>query len=252
VIYDCFIFFNELDLLDIRFEELYPVVDQFVIVESDMTFSGKPKPLYLSENLDRYDQYRDKIKIVADMDRANKKPWESEKRSRNQNAVGLSNCKPDDTILVSDADEIPRRKTVQDLAGTIVPVSLWLDKFLYGLNLLTVEKHGSTKVFPYSYLYGRTPHSIRKTDIHPYYVDAGWEFSSFGKAEDVYEKFQSFSHTEYSDIPVEVFAERIANAQDVLAREGHTLTAVELDDTWPEAVKRDLTYWKEFTWTVSD
>ena len=43
MIYDCFNFFNELDLLEIRFYTLYEVVDKFVIVESNKTHSGIPK-----------------------------------------------------------------------------------------------------------------------------------------------------------------------------------------------------------------
>ena len=46
MIYDCFIFFNELDLLKIRFKLLDDLVDKFVLTESTLTFSGKPKPLY--------------------------------------------------------------------------------------------------------------------------------------------------------------------------------------------------------------
>ena len=49
-VYDCFLFFNELDLLEIRLNELNDVVDKFVIVESTESFSKKKKPLYFQEN----------------------------------------------------------------------------------------------------------------------------------------------------------------------------------------------------------
>ena len=49
-IYDCFNFFNELDLLELRMEILKDHVDKFVIVESTVTFSGKNKHLYFEEN----------------------------------------------------------------------------------------------------------------------------------------------------------------------------------------------------------
>ena len=45
-IYDCFLFFNELDLLEIRLNELDEVVDYFVIVEGESTFQSKPKELF--------------------------------------------------------------------------------------------------------------------------------------------------------------------------------------------------------------
>ena len=45
-IYDCFNFFNELDILELRLNILYDYVDYFVIVESSVTHSGQPKPFY--------------------------------------------------------------------------------------------------------------------------------------------------------------------------------------------------------------
>ena len=50
MIYDCFIFFNELDLLEIRLNELNDIVDKFVIVECTETFSKNKKPLYYNVN----------------------------------------------------------------------------------------------------------------------------------------------------------------------------------------------------------
>ena len=41
--FDCFLFFNELDLLEIRLNLLYSYVDYFVIVESEITFQGNLK-----------------------------------------------------------------------------------------------------------------------------------------------------------------------------------------------------------------
>jgi beta-1,4-mannosyl-glycoprotein beta-1,4-N-acetylglucosaminyltransferase len=70
-IYDCFTFFNEFELLELRLRELYDHVDCFVLVEADRTFQNKEKPFYFTEqmNAPRWQQYRDKIKVVrvADM-----------------------------------------------------------------------------------------------------------------------------------------------------------------------------------------
>lgn len=60
-IYDCFTFFNELDLLELRLAELYNYVDYFVIVEADKTHSGKPKEFILEKNFSRYARWRNKI-----------------------------------------------------------------------------------------------------------------------------------------------------------------------------------------------
>ena len=60
-IIDCFIFYNELDLLYYRLSTLYDIVDYFIIIESTHTFSGKEKKLFLNENLILFDKFKSKI-----------------------------------------------------------------------------------------------------------------------------------------------------------------------------------------------
>ena len=56
-IYDCFPFFNELDLLEIRLNYLDPVVDYFVLCESRVTFSGISKNLFYEDNKEDSKKY---------------------------------------------------------------------------------------------------------------------------------------------------------------------------------------------------
>src|SRR3972149_9714059 len=60
-IYDCFTFFNELEILNIRLNELYNSVDHFVIVESTKTSDGKSKPLYYENNKNLFSKFSNKI-----------------------------------------------------------------------------------------------------------------------------------------------------------------------------------------------
>ena len=60
-IYDVFPFFNELDILEIRLNSLYEVVDYFLITEATTTFSGNSKKLFLTENLEQFEKFKDKI-----------------------------------------------------------------------------------------------------------------------------------------------------------------------------------------------
>lgn len=60
-IIDTFLFFQELDLLDIRLAYLDSYVDCFVIVEACQTFSGKPKDFIFEKNMQRYEKYLHKI-----------------------------------------------------------------------------------------------------------------------------------------------------------------------------------------------
>jgi hypothetical protein len=66
-LFDCFLFYNELDVLEIRLSELEPLVDYFVIVESRVTFQGAPKPLHFQLNQERYARWAAKIiHVVVD------------------------------------------------------------------------------------------------------------------------------------------------------------------------------------------
>jgi beta-1,4-mannosyl-glycoprotein beta-1,4-N-acetylglucosaminyltransferase len=51
---DAFTFYNELDLLELRFTVLDQYVDRFVLVESELTHAGGPKKLFFEENKQRY------------------------------------------------------------------------------------------------------------------------------------------------------------------------------------------------------
>src|SRR5689334_5945992 len=116
MIYDCFIFFNELELLDIRLNILNEVVDKFVLVEATQTHQYKPKPLYYSDNKERFKAFHDKIiHLIVDELPPNptngpRNSWDMERFQRNCIARGLNDCKPDDVIIISDLDEIPDPK----------------------------------------------------------------------------------------------------------------------------------------------
>ena len=61
MIYDCFTFRDEFDMLEIRLRILDRVVDKFVICEADRTFTNQPKPYNFLANKDRFKQWEDKI-----------------------------------------------------------------------------------------------------------------------------------------------------------------------------------------------
>ncbi|WP_052699395.1 hypothetical protein [Hyphomicrobium sp. 99] len=117
MIYDCFTFYNELDILEIRLHELYEVVDRFVLVEANWTFQGNPKPLYFAENKSAFSRYADKIIYVrVDFPDCNLQSrlttgprdaiWAREHFQREQISQGLKDASPEDLIIVGDVDEI--------------------------------------------------------------------------------------------------------------------------------------------------
>jgi len=60
-LYDSFLFFQELDLLELRLKYLNSKVDYFIIVEAGQTFSGNKKPFNYELNKDRFKEYSHKI-----------------------------------------------------------------------------------------------------------------------------------------------------------------------------------------------
>ena len=122
-IYDCFYFFDELDLAEIRFNILDSVVDYFVVSESDTSFAGKPKSLIFKENISRYDKWKDKIiyhnpipfpndkalfdEAMASPNTGRKEPvWLNEYCQKESLIKELKNCSDDDIIFISDLDEV--------------------------------------------------------------------------------------------------------------------------------------------------
>lgn len=117
MIYDCFTFFNELELLELRLNELAGVVDKFVVVEATRTFSNQPKPLYFQENRARFAKFAGQIiHVVVNDSPDTADAWEVQRMQRNCIGRGLAQCRPDDWVLVSDLDEIPRASAVEKAA----------------------------------------------------------------------------------------------------------------------------------------
>lgn len=250
---DCFTFFNELDILEIRLEELYPVVDAFVLVESKQTFRGQDKPLFFAENRDRFSKWADKIVHIQTDDKSiqfsgkhGMDSWEREYYQRNKITAGLDwfDLEPDDIVMISDVDEIPRRAVVETINPDPI-ISIDLDVFIYGINILTEDKH-TVKAIKYSEL--TTPQEIRMLPPDILIPHGGWEFTSLGDAEHISLKLRSFAHWELdSDFYTnpELIKQRIAAKTDLLGQ-GRQFKAVEIDDTWPEAIKNNRGYWSKY------
>src|SRR5438045_3302668 len=113
MIYDCFLFYNELDLLDIRLHELDSIVDKFVLVEGTVTHTNDPKRLYYKENKIRFKKYHKKIiHIIVDDSPDVNLPWIIERFQLEAVMRGLKKGKAQDIILYGAIDEIPKAERV--------------------------------------------------------------------------------------------------------------------------------------------
>jgi len=107
-LYDCVVFNDELDLLEVRLRTAAPYVDVFVIVEATRTFSGDEKPLVFGENRERFKEWHDQIRhiVVDDLPPPVPTRWVSEVFQRDAIRRGLHDAQPEDIIIVADADEL--------------------------------------------------------------------------------------------------------------------------------------------------
>jgi beta-1,4-mannosyl-glycoprotein beta-1,4-N-acetylglucosaminyltransferase len=139
-VYDVFPFFNELDILEIRLNSLYDVVDYFLITEATTTFSGNKKDLFLTDNFEIFEKFKDKIIVQIVKNVPNASPFERDWYQRNQAKDLLATMVNDsDFILYGDVDEIPRSELIAkasaELSENIKIAHFAQDLNYYYLNL---------------------------------------------------------------------------------------------------------------------
>jgi beta-1,4-mannosyl-glycoprotein beta-1,4-N-acetylglucosaminyltransferase len=112
-VYDCFSYFNEDMLLELRLETLWDHVDIFVISEATYTHRGLDRKLLFDIN--NFKKYASKIRYCP-LDRKPEGPndfWKNENYVRNNVMNGLWDCRDNDYILISDLDEIPNPDSIR-------------------------------------------------------------------------------------------------------------------------------------------
>ena len=140
-IYDCFMFFNELEILKLRLEYLSPYVDYFVIVESRKTLQGKHKSLFFEENKEKFQNHLHKIKhIIINDFPTGVAPFTMESIQRNAMTSCLKNCNDHDLIMISDIDELPKVDRIPKKIDDGVVYHFLQDQRIYFANVYK-EKH---------------------------------------------------------------------------------------------------------------
>lgn len=203
MIYDCFTFYNELDLLEIRLNMLNHVVDKFVLIESNRTYTNVKKPLYYNENKKRYKEFQDKIIHVAVKDSPNvSHPWIIEHFLMAAAIRGLRNAKKNDTILVSNLDEIPDPSKVVEFRNKKGKLKVFEQHFFYYfLNFAsTNRKWLGTKMLSYAdFLTYQDAYVVRHSPNSLIIKNGGWHFSYMGGIKKIREKMATGSHQEFNN-----------------------------------------------------
>jgi beta-1,4-mannosyl-glycoprotein beta-1,4-N-acetylglucosaminyltransferase len=266
MIYDCFLFFNELDLLEIRLNELSEVVDKFVLIECSKTFSSKEKPLYFEENKARFEKFLDKIIHIKVFDLPHIPPkagrmetfhnrHDVEAFQRNCISRGLKDCKPDDIIMISDADEIPEKNSILKAAQLLsfdkdLTVTFIHKFYYYFINALCISSnkqpiiwHGTTLCRFGAYPGSQVMRDKRSSAKH-ILPNSGWHFSYLGGAESIAYKIESFAHAEFDNDYIknkERLNKAINEGKDIFDRankQAHVF--VNIDDSYPQYILSNL------------
>jgi hypothetical protein len=211
-IYDCFTFYNEYDLLDIRLDLLYNHVDYFVIVEANQKFTNTPKTWNFDAS--RYLHYADKIIYIQVEDMPNSaNPWDNEHHQRNAIMRGLEDAEDNDIIIISDCDEILRPEAVDRIRTseqTLFALRMPLFNFKFNYMRTSAGAYDCWAMAARRSVFDDiTPNTLREIR-HSFsgaplqFVNegcelvehAGWHFGYLGNIEFLKDKAQSFSHQE--------------------------------------------------------
>jgi beta-1,4-mannosyl-glycoprotein beta-1,4-N-acetylglucosaminyltransferase len=225
---DCFTFFNELDLLEIRLNSLAPFVEKFVLCECAVTYSGNPKPLFFLENKSRFKDFNITHLIVDHPEKylkdakkedplfhysprnISRDAWLLENDQREYLMNGIKDVGPETIILISDLDEIPDLTTY--IEGMEGPFRQKL--YYYYFNTFTGKKNWKgtiacrKKNIP-------TLNSLRDNRWRVAPVGLGWHFSTLGSIDNIRYKIESYAHIEHNtEMRKKKIAENMVNLLD--------------------------------------
>ncbi len=267
MIYDCFQFFNELDILKIRLHVLSPVVDRFVISEATETFSGLKKPLYYEENKAMFAEFEDKIIHVVVEDTPQGGTHERDTFQKNAVTRGLAGCTDDDIVIFSDLDEIPNPDKIREILQNFQEDKIYhFAQRLFYCYLNMEEVSGSllsyagefegvarkkwigTKMLSYKLL--RDQHLLlgelrfpERKEIGIRVEDGGWHFGYMGGHGEkdirkrVQEKVVSAAHQEYNSKHVlSNVTDQIKDGKDIFGRNAQFVRC-EIDESFPAYIR---------------
>ena len=239
-IFDCFMYFDEEVVLDVRLNILNKLVDYFVIVESKFTHKGDERKLKFNHK--KFEKFKDKIiylvyeeqpskiEIINDEDNENEKSRKyifnaayRENGQRNYIEKGIIKAKKNDIILISDVDEIPNITDIDFYKIKEKIILFKQDMFYYKFNLKMPNlKWTGSKACKKKYLIN--PQWLRNVKDRKYsplridilfsdkkyssikiVEDGGWHFSNIKTAKEIELKLKSYlHHREFDEKPLSV------------------------------------------------
>ena len=252
-IYDCFQYFDEDHMVDLRLNILDQYVDYFVISESTKTHQGKDKKINF--DIKKFSKFKKKIKfIVADYNESinfkNHIGGESpiEQHQRNSLIKGIEDASSEDLIILSDSDEIPDLTKLNEIKNNKKIIAFSQKMFMYKINLqnidesnwigskITMKKNITTMQNLRNLKFKKYPFwRIDKYNLQT--IKGGWHFSFLQTPDQILNKIKSFSHGEFNinNINEKIIEEKILKNEDILGR-GITLKKTPLDSSYPSYI----------------
>ncbi len=262
MIYDCFTYNNEPEVLAVRLHELAPHVDHFVVCEANETHMGEAKPL-------RFMSHRAPIDLITPLTYIRLEaldgttPRAREAYQRDRLAEGLfdktlARCKPDDIILFSDVDEVPRGTLIEALRDGSEPLPhgrvlvFNMPMYTYAFNGSWTERWLGTTAMTYKTFLDDRSGSFamvrkrRKSARRYGGMTAGWHFSKLGTPEKVMANLlacpdKAAALREPGVLTPETMHAAMARGEWILqegdAWAGRRLTPVSVDETFPQYVQ---------------
>ena len=237
-IFDCFMYFDEDIVLDVRLNYLDKYIDQFIIVESEYNHKGEKRtPLF---DINKFKRFENKIKYILTNDippgienikiddneseiyrKSIFNAWKRENLQRNQISVGLSDAQEEDWVIISDLDEIPNLSGIKlkDINDNLVFFKQDMMYYKFNLRLENYTWIGSKackiknlespqwirdiKDRKYNWWRVDTYFSKRKYSNILFVENGGWHFSYLKKPKDIEKKLKSYlHHIDYDMNPV--------------------------------------------------
>ena len=252
-VYDCFQYFNEDHIVDLRLNILDKYVDYFVISESTKTHQGKNKKINFDIN--NFTKFKDKIIfIVADYKKEinfNKHTGgESpvEQHQRNVLIDGLKNASSEDLIILSDSDEIPDLTKLSEINHKKKYIAFCQKMFMYKLNLQNLNESNwiGSKITKLKNIKSMQELRNLKFKDYPFWrldklnqqiINGGWHFSFLQTPDQILKKIKSFSHGEYdkNNLSSKEIEIKILRNEDIFER-GTKLERINIDNSYPEYI----------------
>lgn len=251
MIYSCTLFLNEFDLLNLKLEEELDVVDKFIIVESNMTFSGKEKDFLLDLNHPKIEV----IQVPKEQLDFSGDPyycaWIREEICRN--AAAPINVENNDVIIISDIDEIHHKEEIESFVEPTIKygfINLLQKVYYYKINLNLGMWKSAKCISGSLFNLNKNLNYWRNKEGLLDFPTNGKHFSYLGDAEQISKKISSYAHIEYDTSEynnIDHINECILNAKDIFNRfEGKQFIITDIDNTYPKSILNNINYWKKY------